>query len=99
MNTQHIILTPGEVVRELREKKGWSQSTLANLVSMAVPNLSNIERGISNIGEERAIILATALGVSPAFILFPNGYNRKDLKAKLDQIQKNLKELKSKKAA
>ena len=99
MRKNRYILNPGEVVRELRQRKGWSQATLANLIDMAIPNLSNIERGISNLGEERAIIIAEALGVNPSFLLFPNGYNREDLKPKLKEIRKRLKKLSGNKAA
>ena len=85
-----VVLTPGEVVKELREKKGWSQKVLSDIIGMAVSNISNIERGKSRLGEERAMILAAALGVTPDFILFPNGFEREDLKPKLKEIRKRL---------
>lgn len=94
-----ITLKPGEVIRELRSKKGWTLSTLSELTSMAITNLSNIENGRSRLGEDRAIILATALGVKPELILFPNGFEREDLKPKLTQIRKRLKKLEGTTAA
>ena len=90
---RHVILTPGEVVRELRQKKGWTQSILATITDMAVSNISNIERGRSRLGEDRAILLAKAFGVRPDFILFPNGFERKDLAPRLREIEKRVKEI------
>ena len=69
------VLSSGEVVKELRLKKGWTQKVLSEITGMAVANISNIEDGRSNRREERAILLAEALGVKPEFILFPSaGY-------------------------
>jgi transcriptional regulator with XRE-family HTH domain len=96
MNQQRVkkaVLTPGEVVRELRQKKGWTQAILAEITDMAVSNLSNIESGRSRLGEDRAILLGAALGVRPEFLLFPNGFEREDLKPRLKEIQKRIRKL------
>ncbi len=55
------MLTPGEVVKELRLKKGWTQAVLSEIVDIAVSNLSNIERNRSRLGEDRAILLPKPL--------------------------------------
>ena len=89
-----VVLTPGQVVKELRIKKGWTQAVLAQITGMAVSNISNIESGRSRLGEERAILLAEALGVRREFILFPNGFERNDLEPKLRLIRKKLRDLK-----
>lgn len=89
-----VNLTPGSVVRELRQKKGWTQKTLSDITGMAVTNISNIESGRSRLGEDRAILIAEALGVRPEFILFPNGFERADLEPKLQSIRRRLEELK-----
>ncbi|MBF0106401.1 MAG: helix-turn-helix transcriptional regulator [Deltaproteobacteria bacterium] len=81
-------LTPGQIVRELRQKKGWSQAVLSEITDIAVSNISNIESGRSQLGADRAILLAEAFGVKPEFILFPNGYLRDSLKEKLKAIRK-----------
>lgn len=83
-----IILTPAQVVRELRTKHGWTLNMLSEVTGIAVSNLSNIESARSRLGEERALLLAEAFGVKPEFILFPNGYAREDLKEKLLSIKK-----------
>lgn len=88
--SSRIILTPGDMVKELRLKKGWTQAQLSEITEIAVSNISNIERGNIRLGEDRAIILGAALGVSPGLILFPNGYEREDLKDKLAKIRKKL---------
>lgn len=84
------VLSPGEVVKELRLKKGWTQKVLSDITGMAVANISNIEAGRSNLGEERAILLAEALGVKPEFILFPNGFERPELRSKIDAIRSKI---------
>lgn len=91
MNVEKVILTPGEVIRELRLKKGWTQKDLSKLTGIAVSNISNIEHNRSQVGEVRAILIATALEVSPAIIMFPNGYRRKDLIQKVREIKQKLK--------
>jgi hypothetical protein len=47
----------------------------------------------SRLGEDRAILLAAALGVKPEFILFPNGFERPDLQQKLSRIKKKLEKM------
>ena len=92
-------LTPGEVIKELRTKKGWSQAILSEISGIAVSNISNIERGKSRLGEDRAIILAEALSVKPEFLLFPNGFERADLSKKLLEIRSRKKKVEKKLAA
>ncbi len=77
------MLTPGQVVKELRTKKAWTQALLAEITGIAVSNISTIENGKSRLGEDRAILLAEALGVKPDFILFPNGFARSELESRL----------------
>lgn len=91
--TNHATLSPGGVVKELRLKKGWTQSTLSQITGMAISNLSNIEHGRSRLGEDRAILIAEALGVKPEFLLFPNGFERADLKPRLEAMRKRLRKL------
>lgn len=85
------VLNPGEVIKELRLKKGWTQKVLSEITKMAVANISNIESGRSKLGEERAILLAEAFGVKPEFILFPNGFEREDLRSKIEAIRSKRK--------
>lgn len=86
------VLSPGEVVKELRLKKGWTQTVLSEITGMAVANISNIESCRSNLGDERAILLAEAFGVKPEFILFPNGFEREDLRSKLETIRAKVRQ-------
>ena len=90
---KRVILTPGQVVKELRIKKEWTQAILSNLTGIAVSNLSNIESGRSRLGEDRAILLAAAFGVKPEFLLFPNGFQREDLKSRLSDIERKVRRL------
>ena len=65
-----ILMSPGEMVRVLRELKGWSQIDLAEASGISQTNLSAIENGRVQVGQERSIALAEALSVHPSSIMF-----------------------------
>lgn len=65
-----ILLSPGEMIRELRFLKELSQLDLASITGISQTNISAIENGRVQIGKERAITLARALDVHPASIMF-----------------------------
>lgn len=65
-----ILMSPGEMVKTLRELKGWSQVKLAAETGISQANISAIENGRVEIGKQRAIIIAEALNVHPASIMF-----------------------------
>jgi transcriptional regulator with XRE-family HTH domain len=68
---QHATLTTGEVIRMLRELKGWTQEQLAEQSGINAKNISLLENGRIDIGKKRAEKLARAFGVHPAIIMFP----------------------------
>jgi transcriptional regulator with XRE-family HTH domain len=68
----HAHLTPGEALKMLRELQGLSQNELARLTGISQPNISALESDTRQMGRERAIILARALKVHPAVLLFPD---------------------------
>ncbi len=65
-----ILMSPGEMVRALRELKGWSQLDLADASGISQTNISAIENGRVQVGKERSIALAEALNVHPGSIMF-----------------------------
>ena len=65
-----ILMSPGAMVRALRELKGWSQIKLAEETGISQANISAIENGRVEIGKQRAIVMAEALNVHPASIMF-----------------------------
>jgi transcriptional regulator with XRE-family HTH domain len=65
-------VTPGEMLRTLRELQGLSQADLGKLTGISQSNLSAMETDARQIGRERALVLAKALKVHPAVILFPD---------------------------
>jgi len=71
-STSHTSVTPGESLRIIRELQGLSQNELARKTGIPQSNLSAIENGNSQLGRDRAIILARALKVHPAVLLFPD---------------------------
>jgi transcriptional regulator with XRE-family HTH domain len=67
----HIILDTGEVIRMLRELKGWTQAELATRSGISATNISLLENCKVDIGKKRAKQLAAAFDVHPAVIMFP----------------------------
>jgi transcriptional regulator with XRE-family HTH domain len=65
-----MILTPGEMLRELRELHGLSQLQLSIKCGIEQTHISAIENGRSELGRDRAITLADALQVRPEVLLF-----------------------------
>ena len=74
----HARLTTGEVIRMLRELKGWTQQELATRSGINASNISLLENGRVEIGKKRAEQLARAFDVHPAIIMFPE-YESKDI--------------------
>lgn len=68
----HISVSPGESIRIVRELQEISQNELANMTGISQSNISALENGNSQLGRDRAIILAKALKVHPAVLLFPD---------------------------
>lgn len=75
----HIAITTGEVIRMLRELKGWTQAELATLCSISPTNISLLENDKVHIGKKRAEQLAKAFAIHPAIIMFPE-YEGKEIK-------------------
>jgi transcriptional regulator with XRE-family HTH domain len=67
-----IKLTVAESVRMIREMNELSQNELAELTDIPQSTISGIESGRINLGVERAKVLARALKIHPAVILFPS---------------------------
>ncbi|EKM5742840.1 helix-turn-helix domain-containing protein [Enterobacter kobei] len=57
-------------LKAAREKKGISQKALADRCGWAQSRIGNYESGARTIGLDDAIMLATALGMSPVELVF-----------------------------
>ena len=66
-----VAMTPGQSLRVIRELQEFSQNELAKLSGLPQSTISGMESGRINIGVERAKVLARALRVHPAVIVFP----------------------------
>ncbi len=67
---RRVKLTTGDIVRMLREKNELTQLQLAETTGLKQNTVSAIEKNRVNIGIERAKVLAKALHVHPATIVF-----------------------------
>jgi len=54
----HAVLSTGDVIRMLRELKGWTQGELARRSGISVTNISLLENKKVDIGKKRAEQLA-----------------------------------------
>ena len=68
---RRVDISVGESVRILRELQELSQNDLAELTGIAQSTLSAIENDKVRVGVERAKVIARALRVHPAVIVFP----------------------------
>jgi transcriptional regulator with XRE-family HTH domain len=69
---QRIEVTVGESVRIIRELQELSQNQLSELTGIPQSTISAIERDRVNLGVDRAKVLARALKVHPAVLVFPS---------------------------
>lgn len=65
-------MTPGEMVRTVRDLQEMTQAELAKASGVTQPAISAVERGAVALGADRARKLADALRVHPAVLLFPD---------------------------
>lgn len=68
---KRVDVSPGESVRIIRELQGLTQTQLSDACGIPQTTISGIETGRVNLGVERAKMLATALHVHPAVLVFP----------------------------
>jgi len=76
---KHAVLTTGEVIKMLRELKGWTQEKLSKHCAINATNISLLENDKVEIGKRRAEQLAHAFKVHPAIIMFPE-YEAEEIK-------------------
>jgi transcriptional regulator with XRE-family HTH domain len=68
---KRIDVTPGQLVRIIRELQGLSQTQLSALCGIPQTTISSIENGRVHLGVERAKVLGAALRGHPAVLVFP----------------------------
>jgi len=74
----HATLSTGQVIRMLRDLKGWTQEELAECSGISATNLSLLENDKVDVGKKRVEQLAKAFNVHPAIIMFPE-YEAKEI--------------------
>ncbi len=67
----NIQVQMGRRIRELREKKGWSQERFAELCGLHRSHVGEIERGRANVTLGTLVIIAQKLQTTPAALLKP----------------------------
>lgn len=69
---RRITLTPGQSIRLAREANEMTQTELAAATGLMQSTISALENDKATLGAERAKVLARALHVHPAVLLFPD---------------------------
>lgn len=62
-------LSPGELIKERRRRKGWSQTVLGDLVGMSAATIHRIEHGERIPIDQEANLIAETLGIDHAILL------------------------------
>ncbi|HEX8609326.1 MAG TPA: helix-turn-helix transcriptional regulator [Pedobacter sp.] len=96
--------TIGKNIRQLRQKKSWSQGEVAKRLSISIPAFSKIETGITDINISRLDQIATLFEVSTMDIISKEGENPQSLnseeinklKEKLSQREEEIIKLQKK---
>lgn len=95
----HCTVTPREALRMLRELQGFTQADLADATGISQSSLSAFERGARQLRRESAVILANALCVHPAILLFPD-FDMRKWKSRIEPSKKmSMKEARTMSAA
>jgi len=71
--------TIGKNIRQLRQKKSWSQGEVAKRLNISIPAFSKIETGITDINISRLDQIATLFEVSTMDIISKEGENPQSL--------------------
>lgn len=61
--------TPGDRIREAREKMGWTQEQLADKAQISKGFLSDVENNKRNVSADNALKIADALGMSLDYLM------------------------------
>ena len=87
-----IIEILGNNIRNLRKECGWTQEKLAEKADISVPFMTQIELGRKSASLEVIEKIAKALGVSYEMLFKTEKTESKDVKHKLQILEKNIVE-------
>ena len=88
-NSEKIKNNFGQMIRELRILKGYSQEYLAELVGLQQRTISNIENGKAFVSCDVIAKFANVFDVSPAIFFMPK------IQLKTEDKEKSIKDIKS----
>jgi transcriptional regulator with XRE-family HTH domain len=63
-NDKEVLKPLGERIRDLRDKKGWSQEAMAKVAAMNASHLGEIERGEIDSSLETLLRIAAAFNIT-----------------------------------
>ena len=88
MKKKQIIVSPGDVVREELEARGWTQQEFADILGRSRQLVSSFLHGRSNLTFDLAYRLEAALGIPAAtWLEMENLFRSRLEKTKIDAIR------------
>lgn len=66
-----VEVNSGEMIKFLREMKGWTQAQLSEKTGISVTNISALEHERQELGKKRAAVISKAFGIHPVTIMYP----------------------------
>jgi len=83
------INTPGDEIRRLLQKRGWTQADLARIIKRPLPTINAVIQGKKTITPEMAISLGAAFGIKPEnWMRLESKYRLSLAKTNPNQIEK-----------
>lgn len=76
MNMYYDLIESGKRIKELRKKKGMSQSDLAEAISIHVKTVSKAERGVVGLSVDNLVLIAQYFEVSLDYLILGNSGER-----------------------
>ena len=80
-------VTVGNTVREARKAKGWSQAKLAGEIGVTPAFITQLEDGKTYPGTEKAILIASKLGLDEELFLVQINTEKDDKKLKREETR------------
>ena len=89
------LIESGKRIKELRKKKGMSQSDLAEAISIHVKTVSKAERGVVGLSVDNLVLIAQYFEVSLDYLILGNSGERSIFERIESQLEEKRKKIES----
>ena len=70
------VVRAGEIIKEERIKRGWTQSRLASKIGVSQPMINDLELGKKGAGDDTKKAIAKIFNLPIMYIFFNDEYNK-----------------------